>query len=143
MKSQILLLIALLLMLLLCSCAGGRVRLNATQSQYPISGTRFVHNQEGEVLSESDYTVIKKFDLQYSRWSILWTMIPFSPYDVDISKDMDSLIVANNGDAIINVTMTPKAHPLTNFTSLIPGIIVPIIPTAITMEVRGDIIKRY
>jgi len=136
---NLLIILALVMALILCSCAGGRIGLTARNAKYPVSATQYLHNSKGDLTS--DFEVLNHFKLDYSRWSILWTAIPFSPYEKDIATDLDSLVQYYKGDAIVNVTAKPNMHPLSTFLGVFMGSLIPIIPSGVTVRIEGDVVR--
>ncbi len=93
MKKIRILIVAVCAVFILCSCAGGRMALNAKDASYPVSATQYLHDNNG--ILTSTYEVLYHFQKDYSRWSILWTAVPFSPYEQNIAADLDSLVPDN------------------------------------------------
>ena len=133
------LIVAVCAVFILCSCAGGRMALNAKDASYPVSATQYLHDNNG--ILTSTYEVLYHFQKDYSRWSILWTAVPFSPYEQNIAADLDSLVQFYQGNAVVNVTAKPNMHPLSTFIGVFLGSMIPIIPSGITMRVEGDIVR--
>ena len=75
------------------------------------------------------------FKMSFSAWSILWTMIQFSPTH-DISKALDTEIAKHKGTAIVNLKITATEDYTFALTSLIP-----IFPHAVHYTIEGDVVR--
>ncbi len=125
----------LLLGLLLSGCAGARTLITADNLQHPVSLTQAVCTQKGEVVVPAKHQVAAHFKLSFSAWSILWTMIQFSPIH-DVSDVLEAEIAKHKGSAIINLKITATEDYTFALTSLIP-----IFPHAVHYTLEGDVVR--
>ncbi len=139
MKALFYLIALLMCLLLLSSCAGGRMAINAKQAEFPISATPYLHTSSGE--TTNSYQTLTHFKTSFSRWSVFWTIIPFSAYEKDVSMELDNLIKKHEGNAIVNLTAKPDLHALNLFLQFFIGTFIPVIPSAITIYVEGDVVR--
>ncbi len=59
MKKIRILIVAVCAVFILCSCAGGRMALNAKDASYPVSATQYLHDNNG--ILTSTYEVLYHF----------------------------------------------------------------------------------
>lgn len=157
MKSTIKLILIFCITAIISSCAGGRIAIQAPNLEYPVSTTSNLYDKDFNILDNANYQVLNsksttneeynylkvefdengEFIYRETRWSILWTIIGFSSYNKDVSAPLNKIIEKYNADAIINFKIAPTSSGLLNFF----GTYIPIIPTYITAEMKGKLVK--
>lgn len=128
-----------LLPLLVISCAwGARTRITADQALYPVSMSRGVRDQNGEIVSAERRQVVGQFQYKKRTWSTFYTLVPITPRR-NISKAVNAQVQQAGGDAIINLTTIVQSCRLPNYVVLFN--LLPIWPSCAKVSVYGDIIK--
>lgn len=140
MKTLALSVVTIFMIFLVVGCAGGRMMVTAPNVEKVVSTTEGIYDKNYNILNNIDYEVVNAFTFNVSKWSIFWTLIPISS-DVDISEQLNKELQDNNGDAIVNLEV--EANTSLNggpFINLFASI-VPIIPSVVSAQVRGEVIK--
>jgi hypothetical protein len=115
-------------LLLVIGCAwGARTKITATTAEYPVSMSRGVRDQNGEVVSADRRQTVGKFQYKTKTWSTFYTLLPITPRK------------QANGEAIINLTTVVQSCRFPNYIFIFN--ILPIWPSCANIEVFGDIIK--
>ena len=133
--SAILRLSMLGLLLLGTACGGARVHVRADKADYPISMSEGLRGEDGALLTESQKQSVGGFELDYKAWSALWTLVPISNNDRDISPELNAQIAKAGGDAITGLEIT-TGHCGWNFFT-----IVGLFPDCANVYIKGNIVK--
>lgn len=116
-------------------CSGGRSTIRADRSEYAISLSDGLRDADGALLQSSSKKSIGSFDLKYSTWSMLWTLVPLSNGTRDISDEVNEQVKKAGGDAIVGMEVIVKQCSGNFLTGL------GILPGCNDMEINGDIVK--
>jgi hypothetical protein len=138
MKTKSFLMTAFLSIILL-GCSGGSMLITASNTSYPVSASSVVFSENGSVIIPQEQTILEHFNISFTRWSILWTIVGFSSYEKDISIELDKIIAKKKGSAIVNLSVRPNENPLSMIFSTITTL-VPVFPTGHTVYIEGDVI---
>ena len=79
--------------------------------------------------------IVSHFKLAKTSTSMLWTIVPLSGREWDLSPELNSKIQAASGNAVVNVTV----HATGGEWYITP--LIPIIPDYVSMTVEGDIAR--
>jgi hypothetical protein len=96
--------------------------------------TRAVYDSSARVVVPTE--VLGHFAFRWRSWSIFWGEKALGEPARDISAELEREIAALSGDAIVNLTVAAEDHPL-----LLPALLVPLVPTAVTVIVEGDVVS--
>jgi hypothetical protein len=126
-------------LLLAIGCAwGARTKITATQAAYPVSMSRGVRDQNGEIVGNDRRQTVGKFEYKTKTWSTFYTLAPITPRR-NISKAVNAQVKQANGEAIINLTTVVQSCRVPNYIFIFN--LLPIWPSCAKIEVFGDIIK--
>jgi len=121
---------------MLAGCAGGAAHLKADRLSHPVSLSRSYFASDGSVVGPDRQETVNDFSFVVRRWSLLWTLLPLSSRQVDLSDRLEHEIRAAGGDAIVNLTFRVSEDPLAWFTLLLP-----LLPSRVPVEVEGRIVR--
>ena len=103
------------------SCSvGALVNIKAPDITHPVSHTNNFYTSDGELITQNQYEVIKSFSYNFTKWGV--SSIIEIDREADISDDLNDLISDNNGDAIVELTISvgnSPANGITFFTKVI------------------------
>jgi hypothetical protein len=126
-------------LLLVIGCAwGARTKITATTAEYPVSMSRGVRDQNGEIVGADRRQTVGKFQYKTKTWSTFYTLLPITPRR-NLSKAVNAQVKQANGEAIINLTTVVQSCRFPNYIFIFN--ILPIWPSCANIEVFGDIIK--
>jgi len=142
-----------ILALVFSSCyfkTGGPIDVKADDLEYPVSLTKAIFDENYKP-NTSNYTVVKSFSFTRTSWFWHWTANPGNETEIhklsedpDISKDLNDLIKASNGDAIVNLKIVPEVPLYDNVIATLSVLnlyaYLPY-PVAGTLIITGDVIK--
>ena len=89
----------------------GDFTIKADNLDYLVSATKFIHNKRNEVISS--YSSIDEFSFTVSHWHALYG-VDLDNDTVDISDEMNQLIVSAQGDGAINLMIKLKTIYIEN-----------------------------
>lgn len=96
---------------LLNSCSvGALVNLKAEHIEYPISHTSNFYALNDSLITQDQYTVLKDFSLSFTKWGV--SSVIDIEREEDISGELNDLVRKNNGDAIVDLTVSAGNSPL-------------------------------
>jgi hypothetical protein len=129
----------LLLALALCSCAGARHPVRFDTAEVPVSLSRSVLDEDGQILSLARQQVVGRFEGEFSGSSIFWTLARMS--SLDLSEALNARVRELGGDAVVRLRCRtgPKQSNLSNWVLWIN--MLPFWPGRVTVEVDADIVK--
>lgn len=123
--------------LFMLSCAtGADLSLNAAESRYPISLSRSIVDERGNVYRPREDEVVGHFKRSWRHWDWLYGYVSLSP-KVDLGRLVESEIDKRDGDAVINLTVRGSFWLTWYLTSLFV-----VIPESVGVTVEGDIVRR-
>ncbi len=123
--------------LLIVGCAGARTDVVAPTASVPISFSRSVRDQNGEIVSEANRQVVGHFESRHNAWGLLYSTVRLDPI-TNISNEINEQVRAAGGDAVIRLSIRSKPCatdfvPVFNFLPFWPG--------CTRVVVEGDIIR--
>lgn len=96
---------------LLNSCSvGALVNVKAEHIKYPVSHTSNFYALNDSLITEGQYTVQKEFSLSFTKWGVS-SLIDIEREE-DISNELNNLVRMNNGDAIVDLTVSAANSPI-------------------------------
>jgi len=118
-------------------CAGARTEVVAPTATVPVSFSRSVRDQSGEIVSAERREVVGHFESRHNAWGMFYSIAKLDPI-TDISNDINEQVRAAGGDAVIHLAIRSKpcAHdfvPVFNWLPFWPG--------CTRVVVEGDIIR--
>jgi hypothetical protein len=120
-------------------CAwGARTKITAPEASYPVSMSRGVRDQNGEIVGQDRRQVVGQFQYKTRAWSTFYTLAPLTPRK-NISDEINAQVKQVNGEAVINLTTVVKSCKLPNYAW--PLNVLPIWPSCAKIQIFGDIIK--
>lgn len=122
--------------LLLCGCAGGSVLVKAPNIDYPVSATQAVFDTNGNIVIPAEHQKLGHFSFGWKNWTIMWTAIPLTGREQDISDLLAHEIESRSGNAIVNLKLTTSGGPVGYVTALLG-----IIPSYVSVSVEGDVVR--
>ena len=126
-------------LLLAVGCAwGARTKITAAEAQYPVSMSRGVRDQNGEIVTADRRQTVGKFEYKTKTWSTFYTLLPITPRK-NLSEAINAQVKQNSGEAVINLTTVVQSCRFPNYIFVFN--ILPIWPSCAKIEVYGDIIK--
>lgn len=97
------------------SCSvGALVNIKAPEITHPVSHTNNFYTRAGELITHNQYEVIKSFSFSFTKWGV--SSVIEIEREADISDDLNDLISDNNGDAIVELTISVGNSPANGFT---------------------------
>jgi hypothetical protein len=124
-----------------CSSSHGILSFNTLN--YPASMSGCLYNQDKNTMIKGrDLEVIQTFKYKKTFWSLAYGIIPLSAEN-NICESLNAIVKQNNGDGIINLTITIEqgvVNKISAFFMYIPSLI-PIIPGAADITISGEIVK--
>jgi hypothetical protein len=129
------LLIIAVSLLALSACSGGRSSIRADRSEYPISLSDGLRGADGALLAPGQKKTVGALEVKWSAWSMLWTLVPLSGGDRDISNEVNEQVKKAGGDAVVgmDVIVSQCGWNYMTFLGILPG--------CNHMAIRGDIVK--
>ncbi|MHC4591884.1 MAG: hypothetical protein ACYS8L_04210 [Planctomycetota bacterium] len=126
--------------MLLSGCAGARCHISADTIGYPVSLSSAVFDRAGNVvvIGSGDSREVGHFAFTFRSWSTLFTLVPLSNRNVDLSDRLRQEVEARSGDAIVNLTVRATNNAWWMITALIP-----IAPAYVTIEVEGNVVSIH
>jgi hypothetical protein len=119
-------------------CAGARTTVVAPAATVPVSMSRAVRDDQGQLVTADRRKVVGQFHESRTAWNILWSVVPLTP-TTDISESVNEQVSAVKGDAVVYLTIVSN-HCALNYL-LIPFGILPFWPGCATIDVTGDIVQ--
>ena len=115
-KSSLIFLIFLFIAsLFINSCSvGALVNVKASDIEYPISHTDNFIAQNESLINRTQYNVQKEFSFSFTKWGV--SSVIDIEREEDISKELNNIIKKNNGDAIVDLTISVSNPPINGFT---------------------------
>lgn len=126
-----------LLLISLAGCAGGRVGITAYDAKVPVSMSRGVRDQNGELVSAERRVRVGKYEQQFSGFSIFYSLVPLSGRK-NLAPSINQQVEQVGGDAVINLRVSSRGCILNYFVGFN---LLPIWPGCTRVTVEGDIIK--
>ena len=123
---------------MLYGCAGGHCRVSSPGVVQPVSCTSCVFDAAGRIRTAGSQEVVRHVELSKSNWTMLWTGIPLSKRDWDISPELNAKLQETPGNAVVNVTVRAEGC---NFLHWYLAALVPVIPSYVNVKVDGDIVQ--
>jgi len=96
-----------------CS-VGALVNVKAPEITHPVSHTDNFYTANGELIKDAQYKVLEPFSFTFTKWGV--ASIIDIERDADISDELNKLIKKNEGDAIVNLTVSVSNPPINGFT---------------------------
>lgn len=125
------------LMIVHCSGSSGSIRLEGIDKQ--ISFSPFLSGNSGYISEGNGLRKVEDLEIQVTHWAILYTGIDLSNPDEAIAERINQELHSVGGDGIVNFSITVRNHPISQFPVLTWF---PIWPTASTIIVKGDIVRK-
>ena len=126
-------------MLGLCGCtAGSRCLVTARSVPQPVSCTGCVFDADGQILAAQGSNVVRHIVLTKTHWSMIWTLVPLSRVEWDLSPALNAQLQGTSGDAVVNLTV--KAATCDPVHGLVSAL-VPIIPSYARIKVEADVVR--
>lgn len=108
-----------ILPVLLSSClfidgctVGARVKLSAASVEFPVSQTNSFYTANNHLVLPTQYEVQREFSFTFTKWGVS------SPVEIrskaDISDKLNAIIRQDNGDAIVDLTISVSNPPVRN-----------------------------
>jgi hypothetical protein len=116
-------------------CSGAQSYVRADSSRYPISLSERLRGPDGALIRDSEKRNVGTFELHYSAWSALWTLIPLSNRTRDISSAVNDQVGKAGGDAIVGLDVGTGQCGWNYWT------ILGILPGCNNVVIRGHIVK--
>jgi hypothetical protein len=127
----------LFLLLALSGCAGGAVNVVAPNSKVPVSMSRGVRDQDGDLVTPERKQRVGVYQTKFTGYSLFYSLLPLTPKK-DISESINAQVAQAGGDAVVNLRVIGRGCGL-NYVVIFN--ILPIWPGCTRVQVEGDIIK--
>jgi hypothetical protein len=121
-----------------CS-VGALVNVKAIDMDYPVSHTNNFYSKSDSLVKLNHYEVQNEFSFSFTKWGVAF------PLDIkreeDISKKLNNIIEKNNGDAIVDLSVSVSNPAINGFTFFIKTISfwTALVATSLTIkESSGD-----
>ncbi len=127
-----------MLCVILSGCAGGMCHVTAHSVPQPVSCTPCVFDASGHIVRATPQEVVRHVSLSRNNWTLFWMSVHLNNQNWDISTNLNELLEATPGNAVVNVTVagTPCDFIHGFFAALIP-----VIPSYNRVKVEGDIVQ--
>jgi hypothetical protein len=122
-------------LVLAAGCGGARTNVRADSAAFPISFSPGLRGPDGALLAAADKQEVGSFQLDYTAWSAVWTLVPVINNDRDISSEVNAQVAKAGGDGIIGMSVE-TVHCFWNFFTVIG-----LLPDCANISVRGSIVK--
>ncbi len=107
--------------LFISNCSvGALVNIKAVDIDYPISHTNSFYSKNDSLNNAGQYKVLKEFSFSFTKWGVA-SLIDIEREE-DISTELNKFIEKNNGDAIINLTISVSNPAINGFTFFIKSV---------------------
>ena len=137
MRSRVLRTGILAMLAALAGCGGGRFRIVAPTLAEPVSATGVLFGADGRTWRVPDeLEVVGRVEHTVRHWTILWSLVPLSPSDHDVSAPLGAAVAARGGDGVVNVEVTLDVNLAADMLGWIP-----LVPTVSTARVVGEIVR--
>jgi len=124
--------------LCMTSClSGARTSLVMRTAKYPVSMSRAVRDQNGQLASANRRKKVGHFETQFKAWSIFFGGIQLSK-ETDISRQINEQVEQVGGEAVNNVRVAVGNCGINDF-AFFP--LLPFLPGCLVAIVQGDIIR--
>lgn len=115
------LLIFVNIVFIISNCSVGvLVNVKAPDIEYPVSHTDNFIAADGGIIDNTQYKIQKEFSFSTTKWGV--SSIIDIEREEDISNELNKIIRKNNGDAIVDLTVSvsnPPVNGLTFFTKVV------------------------
>jgi hypothetical protein len=118
-------------------CAGARTEVVAPTANVPVSFSRSVRDQSGEIVGEERRQVVGHFESRHNAWGMFYSIAKLDPF-TDISNEINEQVAAAHGDAVIHLSIRSKPCA-TDFVPVFNWL--PFWPGCTKVVVEGDIIR--
>lgn len=118
-------------------CAGARTEVVAPTARVPVSFSRSVRDQSGEIVPVERREVVGHFESRHNAWGMLYSLAKLDP-TTDISREINEQVRAAGGDAVIHLSIRSKPCA-TDFVPVFNWL--PFWPGCTRVVVEGDIIR--
>ena len=114
-RIKLLFLNILMSMILFTACSvGALVNIKARKIEHPVSHTNNFYDPAGRLIGSDEYSIQKEFSITFTKWGIS-SLIDIEREE-DISDDLNDIITENDGDAIVDLTVSVANSPINGFT---------------------------
>ncbi len=103
-----------------CCSVGALVNVKAADIKYPVSHTDNFYSKNDSLVELTQYEVQKKFSFSFTKWGVA-SLIDIERKE-DISKELNNIIEKNNGDAIVDLSVSVSNPAINGFTFFIKTI---------------------
>lgn len=117
-------------------CAGAHGDIVAPTAQFPISLSHSVRDGGGQIVGDTQLTVVGLFRLEKTMYALFYSALPVSGA-LDISNAVNEQVRAVRGDAVIDLRVLTKVCALD---WLIPLNLLPVWPGCVTVIAQGTIV---
>lgn len=118
-------------------CAGAQTEIVAPTATVPISLSRSVRDQNGEIVSEANREVVGHFESHHTAWGLVYSLVKLDP-TTNISSEINEQVHAAGGDAVIHLSIRSKPCA-TDFAPVVNWL--PFWPGCTRVLIEGDIIR--
>jgi hypothetical protein len=119
------------------ACIGMNV--SASRVEHPVSASAHVFDENHAVLGDEHLETVHGFELERSRWALLYSAIRLSSGEWDLSDELDALIAQHGGEAITNLELHTRPCAI-NY--VIPLSFLPFWPSCASFTVTGTVVRR-
>lgn len=99
--------------LLFISCSvGTKVQIKADQMEYPVSQSNSFYSADDQLTLTDNYEILDDFSITFTKWGVS-SIINIHSHE-DISDRLNKIIEEQNGDAIIDMTISVYNPPVRN-----------------------------
>jgi hypothetical protein len=124
-------------------CAASRASVTADTDRLlgPVSLSSTVPGPRGEILGPRDLDVVGQFSNERTYRSIAWGLLmPWRTWDA--TTELNEAMRRYQGEAIIELYVSTKSMSGGEALLSIFSVLVPIVPTAITLRMSGKVVRR-
>ena len=106
----------ILISVLFCTACsvGALVNIKAENIEHPVSHTNNFYAPDGKLIASDGYEIKKEFSFTFTKWGI--SSVIDIEREEDISDELNDIISKNDGDAIVDITVSVANSPANGFT---------------------------
>jgi hypothetical protein len=135
--------VALVAVALAPGCAASRVQVMADADRLhgPVSLSSTVPGPRGEILGGRDLEVVGRFSKEKTYRAIAWgLLLPWRTWDA--TADFNEAMRRYGGEAIVGLSVSTQSMSGGEALKSILAVLIPIIPTSITVHISGTVVRR-
>lgn len=101
---------------MLCTACsvGALVNIKADKIEHPVSHTNNFYAPNGTLIESDGYEIQKEFSFTFTKWGV--SSVIDIEREEDISDELNDIISENDGDAIVDLTVSVANSPANGFT---------------------------